>query len=85
MADYEVGHTFDGIVEWWMKLKLHLTDQITQILVIDTSHIADPLMGITLWFFAKWKSHRAINIWQNYSALRIHIILLQIYKTILYI
>ena len=49
-------NTFDGILERAVKLEDNFFDEIAEILIVDSSHIADPAMGIGISFFSQRES-----------------------------
>lgn len=49
-----------------MQSEHYLFDKITQIFIIDSSHITDPSMSIALPFFAERKGKGAVDIGEDH-------------------
>lgn len=58
-------NTFDRILERAVKLEDNFFDEIAEILIVDSSHIANPAMGIRISFFSQRESKWAIDIRKN--------------------
>lgn len=60
-----------------MQYKLHLTDQVTQVFIIDPTNITDPFMSVRGRRFdllTHWEGERSVDERENYFVLGLHLI-----------